>query len=30
MKDGSKGGMWVTAKRPTGEILLMGGTITDP
>src|ERR1700733_7717317 len=30
MKDGSKGGMWVTAKRPTGEILLMGGAITDP
>jgi hypothetical protein len=30
MKDGSKGGMWVTAKRPSGEILLMGGTITDP
>jgi hypothetical protein len=30
MKDGSKGGMWVTAKRPNGEILLMGGAITDP
>ncbi len=30
MKDGSKGGMWVTAKRPSGEILLMGGAITDP
>jgi Cu/Ag efflux protein CusF len=30
MKDGEKGGMWVTAKRPTGEILLMGGAITDP
>jgi hypothetical protein len=30
MKDGEKGGMWVTAKRPNGEILLMGGTITDP
>lgn len=30
MKDGEKGGMWVTAKRPNGEILLMGGAITDP
>jgi hypothetical protein len=30
MKDGEKGGMWVTAKRPTGEILQMGGAITDP
>jgi len=30
MKDGSKGGMWVTAKRPNGEVLLMGGAITDP
>jgi hypothetical protein len=30
MKDGEKGGMWVTAKRPSGEILLMGGAITDP
>ena len=30
MKDGEKGGSWVTAKRPNGEILLMGGTITDP
>ena len=30
MKDGEKGGMWVTAKRPNGEVLLMGGAITDP
>jgi len=30
MKDGEKGGMWVTAKRPNGEVLQMGGAITDP
>lgn len=30
MRDGEKGGMWVTAKRPTGEVLMMGGPITDP
>jgi hypothetical protein len=30
MKDGEKGGMWVSAKRPTGEVLMMGGAITDP
>jgi len=30
MKNGDKAGMWVTAKRPNGEILLMGGAITDP
>ena len=30
MKSGEKGGMWVTAKRPNGETLMMGGAITDP
>ncbi|MBV8842320.1 MAG: hypothetical protein JO307_05870 [Bryobacterales bacterium] len=30
MKDGEKGGMWVSAKRPNGEVLMMGGAITDP
>lgn len=30
MKDGEKGGMWVSAKRPNGETLMMGGAITDP
>ncbi len=30
MKDGDKGGMWVSAKRPDGEVLMMGGAITDP
>jgi hypothetical protein len=30
MKDGEKGGMWVSGKRPTGEVLMMGGAITDP
>ena len=30
MKNGDHGGMWVTAKRPNGEVLLMGGAITDP
>jgi len=30
MKNGDKGGMWVTGKRPDGEVLLMGGAITDP
>ncbi|HLH43383.1 MAG TPA: DUF6152 family protein [Bryobacteraceae bacterium] len=30
MKDGQKGGMWVSGKRPNGETLLMGGAITDP
>jgi len=30
MKNGEKGGMWVTAKRPNGETLMMGGEITDP
>ena len=30
MKDGEKGGMWVSGKRPTGEVLQMGGAITDP
>lgn len=29
-KDGSKGGMWMTAKRPNGEVLVMGGAITEP
>jgi hypothetical protein len=30
MKNGDKAGMWVTAKRPNGEVLIMGGPITDP
>ena len=30
MKDGEKGGMWVSGKRPSGEVLMMGGAITDP
>src|SRR5262245_31272540 len=30
MKDGKLGGSWVTAKRPTGEVLNMTGTITNP
>jgi len=30
MKSGEKGGMWVNAKRPNGETLVMGGAITDP
>jgi len=30
MKSGEKGGMWVTATRPGGEVLVMGGAITDP
>jgi hypothetical protein len=30
MKDGEKGGMWVSGKRPNGEVLMMGGAITDP
>jgi hypothetical protein len=30
MKDGEKAGMWVSAKRPDGEVLLMNGSITDP
>jgi hypothetical protein len=30
MKDGEKGGMWVSGKRPNGEVLLMNGAITDP
>jgi len=30
MKNGDKGGMWVSGKRPDGEVLLMGGAITDP
>jgi hypothetical protein len=30
MKSGEKGGMWVNAKRPNGETLIMGGAITDP
>ena len=29
MKNGERGGMWVTAKRPTGEILLMNGEAKD-
>ncbi|HYK59643.1 MAG TPA: DUF6152 family protein [Bryobacteraceae bacterium] len=30
MKDGEKGGMWVSGKRANGEVLMMGGAITDP
>jgi hypothetical protein len=30
MKDGEKGGMWVSGKRPGGAVLMMGGAITDP
>ena len=30
MKSGEKGGMFVNAKRPGGETLVMGGEITDP
>ena len=30
MKNGEKGGMFVNAKRPGGETLVMGGEITDP
>jgi Family of unknown function (DUF6152) len=30
MKDGKSGGMWVSGKRPDGEVLLMGGAITEP
>ena len=30
MKDGEKGGMWVSGKRPNGDVLMMGGAITDP
>lgn len=29
MKDGSKAGMWLRATRPSGEVLLMNGEITD-
>ena len=29
MKNGEKGGMWVTATRPNGEVLMMGGPIKD-
>ena len=29
MKNGEKGGMWVTAKRPNGDVLLMNGEIKD-
>jgi hypothetical protein len=29
MKNGEKGGMWVSAKRPDGEILLMNGEAKD-
>lgn len=30
MKTGENGGMWMSAKRATGEVLMMGGAITDP
>ena len=30
MKNGENGGMWVSGKRPSGDVLLMGGAITDP
>jgi Family of unknown function (DUF6152) len=29
MKNGEKGGMWVSGKRPDGEVLLMNGEIKD-
>ena len=29
MKNGEKGGMWINAKRPDGEVLLMNGEIKD-
>src|SRR5579863_7306060 len=29
MKNGDKAGMWVSAKRPDGEVLLMNGDIKD-
>src|SRR5437867_375819 len=29
-KDGANGGMWITAKRPNGEVLSMGGPVTNP
>ncbi|PWU03562.1 MAG: hypothetical protein C5B51_18665 [Terriglobia bacterium] len=29
-KDGSKGGSWISAKRPDGEVLMMTGDITNP
>jgi hypothetical protein len=29
MKNGDKGGMWISGKRPTGEVLLMNGEIKD-
>ena len=30
VKSGDKGGMWMSAKGPKGETLMMGGEITDP
>ena len=27
MKNGEKGGMWISAKRPDGEVLLMAGDV---
>lgn len=30
MKTGEKAGMWISATRPNGEVLRMGGAITDP
>ena len=30
MKDGEKGGMWISGKRASGEVLMMSGAITDP
>ena len=29
MKDGQKAGMWISGKRPDGEVLLMNGEIKD-
>jgi hypothetical protein len=29
MKNGEKGGMWISGKRPDGEVLLMNGEIKD-
>jgi len=30
LKNGDKGGMWVRATRPSGEVLLMNGEVKDP
>jgi hypothetical protein len=30
LRDGGKAGMWMSAKRPDGAVLRMGGPVTDP